>query len=360
MSGVRISARSLRSRVPALRDRDRAEVLRRSRRSCRMYARANIANCCGGVAYPYGHLVLELELVGRRPPGAAHAELRARVHRPPAHDALGLPGGDRHRGRADDRVRRAAAAELVEEEVQVVHAERLGDDRRRRGVADPVARHAVDVGEREAGVVERGADRPQRQRERAHARVLRVRRRADADDRGLVAERTSASRLLGAQPTRIGDGGAAIAAVGERREPEVGGCAAASSCRRRRPGAKSRLRSTTASRASPSGTAARSASWATSWRDAFGSVAVVGGDVHVHEHVGIRLVAQQRHEHVRSASTGAAGPNGISSGFATDVPAPRPMARSIARTSGVVGLERRARRGRTRPWPAPTRHRRRR
>ena len=28
---------------------------------------------------------------------------------------------------------------------------------------------------------------------------------------------------------------------------------------------------------------------------------------------------------LRSASTGAAGPNGISSGFATDVPAPRPM-----------------------------------
>ena len=81
----------------------------------------------------------------------------------------------------------AAAAEQVEVVAQVADAERLRDHDRLHGVADAVAGDAVDVGDRQPGVVERGPDRPQRQRERADARVLRVRRGPDADDRGPVA-----------------------------------------------------------------------------------------------------------------------------------------------------------------------------
>ena len=90
-------------RVATLGDRNRTEVLgagavlvevraadhRELLRWCRVAVR---------------NLVLELELVGRRPAGAAHAELGARVHRSPAHDAVGLAGDDGHRGGADDRV----------------------------------------------------------------------------------------------------------------------------------------------------------------------------------------------------------------------------------------------------------------
>ena len=56
-------------------------------------------------------------------------------------------------------VRAAAAAEQVEVEAQVADAERLRDEDGLRGVPDPVARDAVDVGDREARVVERGRDR---------------------------------------------------------------------------------------------------------------------------------------------------------------------------------------------------------
>ena len=106
-------------RVAPLSDRDRAKVLG-ARVVLVEIGAADHGELLRRRRVTVRNLVLELELIGRRTAGATHPELGACVHRAPAHDAVGLAGDDGHRRRAHDRVRRAAPAELVEEEVCVV------------------------------------------------------------------------------------------------------------------------------------------------------------------------------------------------------------------------------------------------
>ena len=73
---------------------------------------------------------------------------------------------------AHHRVRRGAAAELVAEPRQVVHPQALGNDGGGDGVLYLMAGHPIDVLPAQPGILDGGHDRPQRQREGAHPRVL--------------------------------------------------------------------------------------------------------------------------------------------------------------------------------------------
>ncbi len=81
----------------------------------------------------------------------------------------------------------ASAAEKIEMEAQILDTQRLRDEHGLRAVTDTMARDAVDVRRRQAGVRKRRHDGPQRQRERADARVLGELGVADARDRRTVA-----------------------------------------------------------------------------------------------------------------------------------------------------------------------------
>ena len=125
---------------------------------------------------------------------------------------------------------------------------RLAHDRGRRRVAHAVAGHAVDVVEREAGVVDRSGDRVQREGERAHARVLRVRRGTHAHDRGAVTERVIAHRTPSAPrigKRERGHRDRALVERGERQQAEIPRPRRAAARRRVR-ARTSTLRSTTA------------------------------------------------------------------------------------------------------------------
>ena len=136
-----------------------------------------------------GRLVLELDGVGRRPAGAAHAPLPAGVDGAPAHDVVGHARRHGHRGRCHDRWATLPPPNWSRWKRGSLDAERLRDHDALHAVTDAMAGDAVEVAPPQARRRRSAADDgPQRQRQRAHAAVLGEFGVTDADDRGAVAQ----------------------------------------------------------------------------------------------------------------------------------------------------------------------------
>ena len=90
---------------------------------------------------------------------------------------------------------------MVEEVRGVDDAQRVGDDVDLRRVVHRVGDDAVDIGDGEAGVLDRGGTGFDGEAERALAGVLADLRDADADDGGLVLERRAVAHRAVAPPS---------------------------------------------------------------------------------------------------------------------------------------------------------------
>ena len=138
-----------------------------------MWARAAMAISCDGATTPAAYLncMSHGQSAAAALRRAVEPDARTTVEGAVADDAVGDAGRERERRLPEHRERDAAAVELVDVEAQALDADRLRQDVRRDRVVDAVRAEAVDVGEREAGVGDRGLDRSRREREDADARV---------------------------------------------------------------------------------------------------------------------------------------------------------------------------------------------
>jgi hypothetical protein len=123
-----------------------------------------------------------------------------------------MAGRDRRHGAREERTVGAATVVVAGEESDVAKPQRAGECRVGRRL-EIVATDAVDIGRREPGVIERGADRGDGELRLGGIETLGIGRLADADDR-----RTVPHRRLQAYRTRSGKrqgrglGAAAVAA----------------------------------------------------------------------------------------------------------------------------------------------------